>query len=246
MKTTNQQPWTDKDTIISYQQLRMFIGLLGFFLTFLLVLTTFFLHDAQVFKVSISHYYYSFGHIIFTGSLCILGGLFLTYRGQDRWENRLSNFTGIFALCVAAFPTGFEGYEGDVYINIEKGYYQHWMNYIHFGAAFLLFSSFAVFCLHFFQKSDIVDTIKLSEVQILKKKNRNRYYKFCGWGILLSIAMIAFFNFIITDKQYPESILIKYSTIIFETTALFFFSTSWLMKSSDIFTIKIPFMKYFR
>lgn len=246
MKTNTNQRFDEHDSIISYQQLRMFIGILGFLLTFLLVLTTTFLSDTSIFKVSISHYYYSFGHIIFTGSLCILGGLFLTYRGKDRWENILSNCTGFFAICVAAFPTKYSGYEGKTYINISDGFYEIWMNYIHFGAAFLLFLSFSIFCLYFFQKSDSGEDHLNTQELINKKKNRNRYYKFCGWGIIVSIALIAFFSFFTNEELYPNNLLVKYNTIIFETTALFFFSTSWLMKSSEIFSVKFPFMNYFR
>jgi hypothetical protein len=57
MKTNNPENWSEQDTIISYKQLRMFIGLSGFFLTFLLVLTSYLMQDISVFKVSISHYY---------------------------------------------------------------------------------------------------------------------------------------------------------------------------------------------
>jgi low temperature requirement protein LtrA len=118
------------------------------------------------------------------------------------------------------------------------------MNYVHFGSAFLLFLSFAIFCLYFFQKQD--ESEPQSTVQQNKKKNRNRYYQFCGWGILLSITMIAVFSFVFKEEDYPNNTFIKYSTIIFETTALFFFSTSWLMKSSDILSPKIPLLRYFR
>ncbi|WP_124639693.1 hypothetical protein [Amniculibacterium aquaticum] len=233
------------DSVISYKQLRMFIGLLGFLLTFLLILTTFILGDSKVFKISISHYYYSFGHIIFVGSLCIMGGLFLTYRGKDRWENRVSNLSGAFAIGVAAFPTKLNGYEGNEYLSIFDPFYRDWMNIVHFACAFCLFLSFSIFCLSFFQKSD-EDISEASTEDMDKKKNRNMYYRICGIGILLSIALIAFFSFIVTEKDHPNSILVKYSTIIFESTALFFFSTSWLMKSSDILSPKIPFMNYFR
>ncbi|MBS1571654.1 MAG: hypothetical protein JST62_04555 [Bacteroidetes bacterium] len=244
MKTNNIiERFDDQDSIISYKQLRLFIGILGFFLTFMLVVTVFLLQDTQVWKISISHYYYSFAHIIFVGTLCILGGLFLTYRGKNRWENRLSNLTGFFALCVAAFPTKYDGYDGTRYIQLD--FYPDWFNYIHFGSAFLLFLGFAIYCLVFFQNMD--NEIEMSNSDALrKKKNRNNYYKICGIGILLSIACIAFFNFVVTEKQFPNSCFIKFSTIIFETTALFFFSTSWLMKSSDLLWDKFPFLQYFR
>lgn len=55
-------------------------------------------------------------------------------------------------------------------------------------------------------------------------------YKICGWGIAISIVMIALFSFII---DYKEGIF-AYTTFIFETTSLLFFGTAWLVKGSKI------------
>ncbi len=232
--------------LISYYQLRMFIGLLGFLLSFLLIITTYFLNDRHPFKVSISHYYYSFGHIIFVGTLCILGGLFATYRGKDKYENRLSNFAGIMAVLVAVFPTRFKGYCGNIYITIDEVNYPDWFSGVHYISALLLFLSFAVFCLYFFQKSDKEQDGKpISDEEKLKKRRRNLYYKVCGWGIIISIACIGLIAFSGKDSASANEFL-TYSTLIFETTSLFFFSTSWLLKSSEFWNKNIPLVTYFR
>lgn len=236
-----------KDALISYYQLRMFIGILGFFLSFMLFLTTFLLNDKCPFKISISHYYYSFGHIIFVGTLCIMGGLFGTYRGKDQKENRVSNACGILAVLVAIFPTQFKGYEGDVYVKIL--YYECWFTGVHYISACILFLLFSVFCLNFFQNSDKEqDGEVLSPEEKEKKKRRNIYYKFCGYGIIISVLLIGGIAILeCYNKQLVEAnLFLKYSTLIFETTSLFFFSTSWLLKSSDFWNEKIPLMSYFR
>lgn len=248
METNLKKPAHDdhNGVLISYYQLRMFIGLLGFLLSFLLILTTYFLKDEHPFKVSISHYYYSFGHVIFVGTLCILGGLFATYRGKDKYENMLSNFAGVMAVLVAVFPTRFKGYGGNIYINIDKVNYQDWFSWVHYISAGLLFLSFAVFCLYFFQKSDKKQEGKpISEEEALKKSRRNLYYKICGWGILISLACIGLIALLGDDSASDNQFLI-YSTLIFETTSLFFFSTSWLLKSSEFWNKNIPLVTYFR
>lgn len=232
----------DNSYVISYQQLRMFIGLLGFLLAFLLYLSTVLLGDQLQPKISISHYYYSFGHVIFVGTLCVMGGLFGTYRGRDSFENKLSNISGILAVLVAVFPTDIEGYEGIRYLVFCDYIYVPWFNYVHLISAFLLFVSFAIFCLVVFPKNDEEPK---NEIDILKKKRRNRYYKICGWGIILSLLCILIFSFWIKEDN-PQNMFLKYSTIIFEITSLFFFSTSWLLKSSDFWNKKIPLINYFR
>ena len=231
--------------IISYRQLRMFIGLLGLMLTLLLVVTCMVVGDEYPFKITISHFYYSCGHVIFVGTLCILGGLFGTYKGNVKHENKVSNVTGILAVLVAVFPTQFAGFEGRRYLQLNQEYYQVWYSTVLMVCAGLLFICFAVYCLYFFQFLDEEAEESVGEKSI-KKRRRNMYYKICGWGILLSICGIAVFNLISDPQTSAQNAFLKYSTIIFEVLALFFFSTSWLLKSSYCWSRKVPFISYFR
>jgi hypothetical protein len=240
MSSNSNQPNVSPDeALISYQQLRMFIGLLGLCLSLLLFLTTFLLNDQSPFKVSISHYYYSFGHIIFVGTLCIMGGLFGTYKGKRKYENLVSNLCGILAVLVAVFPTKYEGYGGSMYICLEN--YKGWFSYVHYASAGLLFALFSVYCFAFFPKTD--DKPETPE-EILKKNRRDIYYRICGWGIILSILCIGIIAVLdISKDTVSSSVFLTYSTLIFETTSLFFFSTSWLLKSSSTWKIKVPFFR---
>jgi len=80
-----------------------------------------------------------------------------------------------------------------------------------------------LFCFVIFQKSDE----KIAPKDFDKKKRyRNTIYKICGWGIVVSIALIGLG---IALDSAPFS---TYSTFIFETTALLFFGNSWLLKGS--------------
>jgi hypothetical protein len=73
---------------------------------------------------------------------------------------------------------------------------------------------------------------------LVKFKRRKRLYKICGWAIIISITLIALFNFIIE----PTKGLFVYSTFIFETTALWAFGTAWLVKGSTALK-KLPVVK---
>ena len=214
------------DFVKSYLLLRQGIGVLGISLPFVLMIGGYFIGPCQQVQPSISHYYYSVMHIWFVGTLCVLGGLLISYRGRNKFENIVSNCAGAFAFGVAIFPTGFDTFRGDDWPcrfiqfcpNIP-GYVEK----VHFTCAGLLFLCFAIFCFVFFQKPD-------SDISTdLKKIRRNKFYKFCGWAIVVSIAFIGYFFIFGRPQSIP---FINYSTLIFETTSLLFFGSSWLLKGS--------------
>jgi len=177
---------------------------------------------------SISHYFYSTMHIAFVSILCVLGGFLITYRGKDKWESRVSNLAGFFAICIAAFPTGSVGYLQDKdhksqYLQLTKAVTEFWGG-MHFAFAIALFACFIIFCLYFFQKPDA----QYHGDELKKFKKRKLIYTICGWVIIFSIAMIPLFIFVIKSK---EGIFV-YSTFIFEAIALWAFGTAWLVKGS--------------
>lgn len=213
------------DYILSYLILRQLIGILGLCLPFGLLLGNKLLGSTVWLQPSISHFYYGYMHIAFVGVLCVLGALFITYKGKSKIENKISNCSGVFAFLVALFPTKYCGFIGNNYITTSV--WKDWFNYIHFGSATLLFICFAFFCLKIFQESDE----GIAEAKFdYKKKRRNKIYKTCGWGIIASIAMIG--GATLYENIYNPTTFTTYATFIFETTALLFFGNSWLLKGS--------------
>jgi hypothetical protein len=211
--------------VVSYLILREAIGVLGLALPFILIIGDYLVADCKIIQPSISHYYYSIMHIVFTGALSVLGAFLVTYRGASSFENRVSNIAGAFSFGVTIFPTGFDGYKGtcqflEISINMPQ-----YIGYIHYGCATLLFTCFVIFCLNIFQKSD--DNAPVDA----KKIKRNKVYKFCGWCIIASMVFIA--AIAITDKITGKDYSEQYdTTLIFETTSLLFFGFSWLVKGS--------------
>jgi heme A synthase len=217
---------TNDDYIVSYLLLRQLIGILGLVLPFALIFGNHWLGNESWLQPSISHYFYSFMHFSFVGVLFILGAILISYREKEnRLANRVSTFAGAFAFGVGIFPTEFKGFNDNAYIVTSN--WESWFKWIHFGSAFFLFTCFAIFCFVIFQKSD--KDISPSHFD-KKKKLRNRIYKICGWGIVVSIVMIAACT--LYEKYVGVTLFTKYSTFIFETTALLFFGNSWLLKGS--------------
>ncbi|HVM89473.1 MAG TPA: hypothetical protein VMT76_14900 [Puia sp.] len=230
------------DEIISYQQLRTFIGLTGVLLPVAVVLGCYIFGAGNYsWQPSISHFYYSKMHIVFVCTLCVLGGFLINYRGKavNPWENRVSNIAGFCAFAIASFPTQFDGFRPgkggtNQYLELLASVNNFWGG-MHFAFAGALFVCFIIFCLCFFQKPD---KPYIEPTQQKKFRRRQRIYKFCGWGIAVSIVMIAVFSFGIKHKNG----LLCFSTFIFETTSLWFFGTAWLIKGSEIWK-DIPVLK---
>ncbi len=219
------------DAVMSFLLLRQLIGILGILLPFTLAIGTCFIGNCNELQPSISHYYYSIMHIVFVGTLCVLGGFLITYRGTSKYkyENAVSNFAGVCAFGVAMFPTDMKGLanpegRGCQFIELKSALISpEYTGWIHYGFAAALFICFVIFCMKIFQDSDLGEPIDD------KKRRRNKTYKICGYIIIASIigiAAVAIYDRINGKNNFP------YSVIIFETTALLPFGFSWLLKGS--------------
>ena len=213
---TIQELATEKtdSTTISYFKLRQLIGILGIVLPFALMI-----FGGQL-QPSLSHYYYSFSHTIFLGTLAALSTFLITYKGTSRLENWLANIAGFCAAGVAIFPTNAKGFMGSQFFNLPN--WAETSNYgyvLHYAFATTLFICFALFCLIIFQKPD------KNKVIDEKKLTRNKIYRICSYIMIFSILAIGFLS-IFKTLDFP------YSTLLFESTTLIPFGISWLVKGS--------------
>ena len=235
---TNSVQHPKNSFVISYFILRQAIGVVGLALPVISVGGTWLLSHCFCIEPSISHYYYSIMHIVFVGLLCILGAFLVSYRGADSFENKISNLSGIFAFCVAIFPTDSKSFKGECRFLEISIHMPVLIGKIHLLCAALLFFCFVIFCFVIFPKPD--DNAPIDN----KKIFRNKIYKSCGWGIIISISSIISIG--ILDKITNVDYACKYdTTLIFETTSLWFFGFSWLIKGSLLWkTSSKPILKY--
>lgn len=194
-------------------------------------------------RQSISHCYYMpfFGDVL-VGSLIFIGTFLIAYRGLLPRERCISNVAGLAAYGVALFPTSGPGIsEGAVFArtlanvtvaaNGDKiearslGYFQLFpgVDYLHFGSAAVLFGFLAYCALFVFTRRSAQNP---HDAGGRPKKMRNGIYLVCGVVILLSMmALLAKLLFGLDAEWNKHSL-----TFVFETTALWAFGASWLVK----------------
>ena len=212
---------TEHDIVISYLTYRKAIGWLGVSLPFALVIGTMMLGSCSGIQESISHYYYTIMGDVFVGTLCCLGLFLLTYR-YERIDNIASSIAGIFAICVALFPTTnlFSDASFRTLEPICDSIY-HTRTLFHFASAALFLGTLAFMSLVLFTKTSPGGKIQG------KKKTRNKIYKICGWLMILAIVFIAVISF----SPVLDPVCSPYHyTFWGECIALWAFGISWLIK----------------
>ncbi|MDH3668109.1 MAG: hypothetical protein OEN23_14370 [Paracoccaceae bacterium] len=228
---------------ISRQWLAFGVGFVAFGLPIALLVS---LRWGTCFYDSISHFYYSrVAGDLFVGALFFIGTFLLAYRGEAKWENRLSKLAGFCAFGVAVFPTsgvGCErrGYPGRAFVNVEDdagtvivtarsdSQFQlfSWVDILHFGSALALFATLAFFC--FFVFTRVLDEHEESDGVITKEKaRRNAIYHCSGWAIVGAIAVIGVRAKFGRDWMWWDTYNL---TFVFETIILWAFGLSWAVK----------------
>lgn len=206
--------------LISYKQLRLFVGITGFFLPVVLIIGDVMLQNATGLRASVSAYYYSCMGDVFVGLLCAVAIFLFTYKGHEKEKEDLfsDSFTGnvacIFALGVAFFPTA------------KENAIQSTVSWVHYICAGLFFSSLAYFSLVQFTKTKG----KTTSMKLI----RNKVYKTCGWTIVFSIIMLLIYNIPVIKTVVKDT----YYFITFEIISLWAFAFSWLVKAEVFFADK--------
>ncbi|MHC0442014.1 hypothetical protein [Flavobacterium sp. 3-210] len=205
--------------IFTYRRIRRAIGYLGISLPILLVgfsLVSFFQTSIQP---SISDYYYTNLREIFTGTLSAVGLFLIRYKGHGnasilKNDNLLTNIAGIMAIGVALIPTNPSDFSQKIYTFIPST--KTWLGWFHYGFAGVFFLVLALLAINVFTIGQTGETRTSKSIL-----NENNIYRFCGYTILGSLILVP-----ISEKFK----LFTYSTLVFETIALFAFGIAWLIK----------------
>lgn len=230
----------EENLAFDYRQIRMMIGLIAFFLPWVVVLIAF--------KVppSISASYHTLARDVFVGLLFVIGALLLAYKGHNRQEEWVSTIGGVAAWVAALFPTKCDAANFPQACNVEPvpsmcGACGVGLNSdIHYLAAFILFSTVVYFCLFAFRRS-VVSKLDGSPnpafTQAMRyaikgedrkpsrqgrKVLRLRLYLMCG----VSIAAIMLVSIFVSD-----ALKTSYITFWAEAVALGLFGLAWMTAS---------------
>jgi len=205
-------PDRKKNQIISFLRLRTMIGLLGFLLPFLLLISDSIAEKVLRVEFSISDYYDNgISGDLLVGVLFVLGFFLLSYRGYEPIDSKVSNLACFFALGVALFPTTSQN---DLIHNL------------HFVFAFFLFSSFIFFSIFLFRKKDKLSKEPPSPQKIIK----NKVYMTCGIIMIICIIVIALASFDVFGEAADKLKLVFW----FESIALISFGFSWITKGGEL------------
>lgn len=193
---------------VDTKRMRIMIGALGLLLPWLVALIT------LSWPQSISITYYSlFAVGTFMVILGSAGILLINYKGYEKIDDITATIAGIFGILICLFPMTYldapETKTGILHLpsNIS--------NIIHCIAAFAFFGTLAFMSFFLFTKTNGEITPQ--------KKIKNIIYRVCGIGMLGA--------FLLMLLQFIPGFNCYNLTWIVEAIALFFFGTSWIVKS---------------
>jgi hypothetical protein len=202
------------DQTYTYLALRKAVGWIGISLPFALMTGMSLIFKGDIIQKTISQYYYTGMRDVLTGALCAIALFMFYYKGYDKWDNRIGNLAGIFALGIAWFPTS----------PTEP---QDTIGNIHFICASVFFIILAGFSLFRFTLTE------KGKSRTKQKLNRNVIYRACGMVMLVClISIVIYFKFFL--EASPGSHFIFWG----ETIALIAFGVSWLTKGGTLYPDK--------
>jgi hypothetical protein len=200
--------------VISYLGLRKAVGIIGIALPFVLAFGKILLEGPGILN-SVSAYYHTGMRDVFVGSLCAIAVFLMSYHGYERKDDIAGDVACIFALGVALLPTLPEA-------NVTPR--DRTIGALHLLSAAGFFLTLAYFSLALFRKTDP------TRPPTRRKRQRNAVYTFCGYTILVCVALILVAVFL------PGDAPVKRLAPVFwlEATAIVAFGVSWLTKGEAI------------
>lgn len=193
---------------IDTKRMRIMIGALGMLLAWLVALIT------LSWPPSISATYYDYRAVgTFMVVLGSAGILLINYKGYGKIDDVSGTIAGIFGICICLFPMTYEPAPETItgMFNLPSNI----SNVFHCVSAVGFFSTLAFMSFFLFTKT--------AGNMTKQKKIKNVIYRVCGIGMLASFALFLL--------QLIPGFDCYNLTWIVEAIALFFFGTSWIVKS---------------
>jgi len=207
--------------IISFLILRRTVGILGVSLPAILILGAYIVGGCTQIQESISHYYYTTMRDVLVGILFSIAIFLISYRGYEPKDNIATTLAGIFAICVALFPTTQNQDPACTVYYIDPCTIRI---YIHYGSAVLLFTTLAYISFFLFTRGP--------KSKNKRKLLRNKIFRTSGIVLMLVVVLIA----LIRTVPTLESSLNRYNAIFWiEWVGLIAFGVSWMIKGKLLF-----------
>ena len=202
----------------SYLILRTLVGALGIALPAILIFGEPLVFDGQPFpRGSLSAYYYSGAREVFVGSLCAIGVFLVTYKIADHsWENLVSIVAGLAVITVAVFPTGRPG-SGVPLTPLQARFGAAAIERVHYTAGGIFFVSLIVISYFF---------ARLGPKTGRRSPSFWRRFHLTCCGVIAAAVAFAAAQLVV---NWPA-----YGLLVAETTAVWAFGASWLMKGFEI------------
>jgi hypothetical protein len=241
----------DADYRLDLQKLSVIIGILAMAIPVVLVVGTV---VGECPFDSISHYYYSrlLGGF-FVIALAFVGTFLIAYRGESDRESNLANAAGLAAFAVAFFPTSGDGgcergFSGRAFVTpaaagSDKGgthaisfeLFRH-ADYVHYGAAIVVFVSMLIFCIVFTRIDDYHREGGTPDGAVFLSKIR-RNFAYAGCGLAIFVCLLALGLWALITKYFEINLPFwdrMNLTFVFESIALIAFGIAWAVRGRVI------------
>jgi len=203
--------------VVSYLQLRRYIGYLGIGMPIILVVGNYFIAGVVELLTSLSSYYHSGARNLFVAVLAAIAVFAFSYRGYEPKDNIAGDIAALAALGIAFFPTGDGNPDPEA---------SAWVGTVHMISAVVFFLTLAYFSLVLFPKTNP------NSPMTSQKRKRNKVYRTSGYVIVASLLLIALNEFFLKDKLIR---LQDFKPLFWlESLALVAFGFAWLTKGEGI------------
>ena len=216
--------FTAENTNLSYFTFRKIIGWTGFLLPWICMAV------AWHCESSISYYYYTRSGVFFTSILTLCGIFLISYRGEEKSEERLSTniitwIAGGLIIIVAFVPTPFRGQCLGDCGPTPFFHYSNTLGAVHFVSAVLFFICMGYISIFRFRSE--------KRPEKLPKKIRYTIYLYSGlfmWAVLLFAGIMLLIR---KENQNDHFVL------WIEVALLVPFGLSWLVKGKALVDLRI-------
>jgi hypothetical protein len=215
--------------VISYLQLRFYVGVIGALLPWVLVIGNWAVGNGL--QPSLSGYYYTPMRNVFVGALCGLAVFLAAYRGYDRSDSAITNGAGLAAIAAALCPTTTPD---------RPDLRQVIIGDLHLFFACVAFVLLAAMALRFAKREPTPAGLSFWKAfgyafgfTRAASSQTPRWevitYRVCGFTILACVGLL-----------YPGSRVYSDALLILETILMTAFGLSWFVKGGKLFAGRWP------